>query len=190
MRRLKSRGHCFFQALLLTSPGKRAKATVSNLIQRFLHRLAYVAPGGYSIRPTIHRWRGVKIGKNVWISQYVYIDEVHPEAVTIGDNATIGIRVSIIAHLYWGKIPDKEGAGAIVIGPDVFIGPHSVILPGVSIGEGAVIQAGSVVSRDVPPRTFFGNPPAQPLAEVTTSLTPGHSYLEFVRGLRPLRRKE
>jgi acetyltransferase-like isoleucine patch superfamily enzyme len=159
-------------------------------IQRILRRLAYFAPGGYLVRPRIHRWRGVKIGKKVWISQYVYIDEIHPEAVTIGDNVNIGIRTSIIAHLYWGKTRSRGGAEPITIAANVFIGPHCVILPGVSIGEGAVIQAGSVVSRDVPPRTFFGNPPAQPLAEVTTPLTPEHNYLEFVRGLRPFRKKD
>jgi acetyltransferase-like isoleucine patch superfamily enzyme len=175
--------------VLLILLRKKDRATVFKPIQRLLRRLAYIVPGGYSIRPAIHRWRGAKIGKRVWISQYVYIDEIHPEAVTIGDNVSIGIRTSIIAHLYWGRTRGRKGAGPISIGSNVFVGPHCVILPGVSIGEGAVIQAGSVVSRDVPPRTFFGNPPAQPLAEVTTPLTPEHSYLEFVRGLRPLRGK-
>jgi hypothetical protein len=45
--------------------------------------IEFSVPGGYRLRPFLHRMRGVKIGKNVWISQYVYIDELHPDAVTI-----------------------------------------------------------------------------------------------------------
>jgi hypothetical protein len=40
-----------------------------------------VSPGGYMVRPKIHALRGAKVGNNVWISQFVYIDELHPEAV-------------------------------------------------------------------------------------------------------------
>ena len=53
--------------------------------------MAYVAPGGYSLRPWLHKKRGSRIGKGVWISQLVYIDELYPEAVTIGENSTIGL---------------------------------------------------------------------------------------------------
>ena len=70
-----------------------------NLLNRVFNKLAFFFPGGYSVRPWCHRRRGVKIGKNVWISQYVYIDELHPEDVTIHDNCTIGLRTSIFAHL-------------------------------------------------------------------------------------------
>ena len=160
------------------------------LIQRLLRRLAHFIPGGYRLRPGLHRWRGVKIGKSVWISQYVYIDEIHPKAVSIGDNVSIGIGTSIIAHMYWGKTRKKNGAGPVKIGSNVFIGPHCVILPGVCIGAGAVIQAGTVVSRDVPPGVLYGDPsPARPLAEVTIPLTAEHSYIAFSRGLRPLKKK-
>lgn len=161
-----------------------------DLFQRFLRRIAYFAPGGFFMRPALHRLRGVKVGKKVWISQYVYIDEIHPRSVSIGDNASIGLGASLIAHMYWGKAQKENSAGAVKIGSDVFIGPHCVILPGISIGAGAVIQAGTVVSRDVPPGVLYGLPsPARPLAEVTTPLTAEHSYVEFARGLRPLRKK-
>jgi len=157
--------------------------------QRMLGRIAYFAPGGFSIRPALHRWRGVRVGRNVWISQHVYIDEIHPEAITIGDNCTVGIRASIIAHLYWGPIRGMDSAAPIVIEPDVFIGPHCVILPGVRIGRGAVIKAGTVVSRDVSPGVLYGSDEPRPLARATVLLTPGHTYQEFVMGLRPIRKK-
>ena len=79
---------------------------LKNLINRVLHKVAYVAPGGKRFRPWLHRRRGAHIGRDVWISQYVYIDEIHPEGVTIGDNCTIGLRTSIFSHFYWG--PKKE----------------------------------------------------------------------------------
>jgi len=68
---------------------------VIDFFQRFLNRIVYFMPGGYSIRPFIHRLRGAHIGRNVWISRYVYIDELHPEVVIIGDNSSIGLRTSI-----------------------------------------------------------------------------------------------
>jgi len=162
---------------------------IYSLRRRFFHKLAYVAPGGNTLRPWLHRRRGVKIGKNVWISQFVYIDELHPEAILIGDNCSIGLRTSILSHFYWGPRRAKGGFHEVVIGKEVFIGPHCLILPGVSIGEGAVIKGGTVVTRDVPPYTFWGPQPAGPLGKVTVPLTAAHSYDAFFRGLRPIRRK-
>ena len=49
-----------------------------HLLNRVLNKIAFIVPGGYCLRPRLHRLRGVKMGRNVWISQYVYIDELHP----------------------------------------------------------------------------------------------------------------
>jgi acetyltransferase-like isoleucine patch superfamily enzyme len=163
---------------------------LKNLINRILHKLAYVMPGGYTIRVWLHKGRGVKIGSGVWISQFVYIDELHPEGVSIGDNCTIGLRTSIFTHFYWGRRKSVNGYKEVVLEKNVYVGPHCLILPGVRIGEGAVIKGGSVISRDVPPFTFWGPPPSGPLGRVTVPLTPGHSYDEFVKGLRPIRNKK
>ncbi len=153
------------------------------LLGRLFHKLAFIAPGGHTLRPWLHRVRGTKIGKNVWIAQYVYLDELHPEDVTIGDNSTIGLRTSIFTHFYWGPKRPKSN-GRVIIEKDVFIGPHCVILPNVRIGEGAVIRAGTVVSRNVPPHAFWGSPAAEALGEATVPLTAEHSYEEFTRGMR------
>lgn len=160
-----------------------------NLINRVFHKVAFFCPGGKNLRPCLHRKRGVHIGKNVWIAQFVYIDELHPENVTIGDNCTIGLRTSIFSHLYWGK-KRKNHHGSVVIEKNVYIGPHCVILPSVRIGEGAVIKAGTVVTRDVPPHTLWGVPQGEALGYVTVPLTPEHTYEEFLRGLRPIRNKK
>jgi acetyltransferase-like isoleucine patch superfamily enzyme len=161
--------------------------TLTNIKNRLLHKLAMKAPGGYTIRPWLHRMRGVKIGKNVWISQEVYIDELHPDKLTIGDNCTIGLRTSIFTHFYWG--PKREDAfGQVQIEESVFVGPHCVILPNVTIGEGSVIKAGSVISCTVQPHTFMAPPPVVPMARVTVPLTAELGYQEFLRGLRPIRK--
>lgn len=163
---------------------------IRNLINRFLHKLAFIVPGGNTLRPWLHRIRGAKIGKNVWISQLVYIDELHPEALTIEDNCTIGLRTSIFTHFYWGYRKLENNKGKVVIEKNVFIGPHCVILPNVRIGEGAVIKAGTVVSKDVPPYTFWGTQSAGALGRVTVPLTSEHIYEEFIAGLKPIRNEK
>ena len=159
-----------------------------NLFNRLLHRIAYIAPGGYTFRVWLHRMRGVRIGKNVWISQSVYIDEVHPEGVEIGDNCTIGFRTSIFSHLYWGP-KKKNEFSKVVIERDVYVGPHCLLLPAIRIGEGSVIKGGTVVSCNVPPYTFWGLPDAAALAKVTIPLTTKSDYKRFVFGLRPLKER-
>lgn len=130
----------------------------------------------------------MKIGRRVWLSQLVYLDVLYPEAISIGDNVTICLRTTVYTHFHWGPPMLQGGYKPVIIEEDVFIGPHCVILPGVCIGRGAVIKAGSVLTRNVPPHTFWGEEEGKPLARVTVPLTPDHDYQDFIRGLRPLRK--
>ncbi len=87
--------------------------------------------------------------------------------VAIGDRTLIGYRTQLISSNH--KMPDDRGmifrAGhnhePIVIERDVWIGANCTILPGVRIGEGAVVGAGSVVAKDVEPFTVVGGVPAK-----------------------------
>jgi len=158
--------------------------------QRLLHKFAMILPGGYRVRPRIHAFRGVKMGRNVWISQFVYIDDLHPEGVFIGDNCSIGLRTSIFTHFYWGPRRAENGFKKVVIEDDVFIGPHCLILPGVKIGKGSVIRGGTTLTRNVPSHTFLAAPDPRPVANVTVPLTNEYSYEEFIRGLRPIRKRK
>jgi acetyltransferase-like isoleucine patch superfamily enzyme len=148
--------------------------------RRALHIIARLAPGAESFRVCLHKARGVKIDGKVFIGAGVYIDDMYPQNVTIHDNSVIGISCIILAHF--------RAVGRVEIGPDAFVGPNCVIMPDVHIGEGAVVTAGSVVTRDVPPFTMVGGvPDAKPIARVTKTLGRGRSVEEFKKGLRPLR---
>jgi maltose O-acetyltransferase len=79
----------------------------------------------------------------------------------------------------------------VIIGRDVWIGPHSFIAascPGqvITIGEGSVLAAGSVVTGDVDPYTFVGGVPARPIATVRVPMKLTTSYEDFERGLEPI----
>jgi heptaprenylglycerol acetyltransferase len=161
---------------------------MSRIFGSILNRLAFFSPGGSSVRPRLQRWRGASIGRNVWIGLYVYVDDVHPSALTIGDNCTIGIRTTILTHFYWGP-QRQQSNGSVVIERDVFVGPHCVILPNVRIGEGAVIKAGTVVSQNVPAHAFYGSPAPEVLAMANVPLTSETGYKKFLGGIRPARHR-
>jgi hypothetical protein len=60
------------------------------VIRRLLHKLAFVLPGGTTLRPWLHRYRGAHIGRNVFIAQLVYIDELHPDTSPSATTARSG----------------------------------------------------------------------------------------------------
>ena len=84
--------------------------------------------------------------------------------IRIGHNCLIGPDVGIYTAGHRlepeGRVLDVYGL-PVTIGNDVWIGGHSTILPGVTIGDGAVVAAGSVVTKDVAPRTLVGGNPAR-----------------------------
>jgi serine acetyltransferase len=88
--------------------------------------------------------------------------------------------------LYWGPKRGEDAARKVTIEKNAFIGPHCVILPGTTIGEGSVIQANTTVTGNVPPHTLWGHQVAGPLAQVTVPLTLETSYEKFLYGLRRL----
>ena len=149
------------------------------LINRSFQLLARILPGGQSIRVKLHRARGVHIGKDVFISQDVLLETAYPHLITIEDRAWIGIRVTVIAHM-------RELQQGVRIEHDAFVGPGVIILPNVTIGHGAVVTAGSVVTRSVPPMSVVQGNPAAPVATCGVPLTPETTVKEFSRRLKPL----
>jgi acetyltransferase-like isoleucine patch superfamily enzyme len=152
---------------------------LTGIKNRVLQILARVAPGATTTRVCLNRWRGVKIGKDVWIGYDTIIETSCPHLVTIRDRAQVGIRATIIAH-------NREQQG-VVIEEDAALGAGVIVLPNVTIGRGAIVAAGSVVTKSVPPKTMVQGNPAQPIAMVEIALGPGVSLKEFAKGLRPIR---
>ena len=104
--------------------------------------------------------RGLKVGRNVYIFENVEIDPGYPFLIEIGDNCRISKGVTILAH----DATTFKDLGITRLAPvkileGTFIGQRAIILPGVTIGPGALIAAGSVVNRDIPAdRAAAGNP--------------------------------
>jgi acyl-CoA synthetase (AMP-forming)/AMP-acid ligase II/acetyltransferase-like isoleucine patch superfamily enzyme/acyl carrier protein len=161
---------------------------LGGLKNRLLQWIALYAPGFKTTRVWLHRLRGVSIGDNVSIGLDALIETAYPSLVIIGNNVSIGMRAIIIAHLR-----DSTTHGTAVREPtvriedDVYIGPGVIVLPHVTIGRGAVVSAGSVVSRSIPPGTLARGNPAEPIAHCGVSLGGGVSYEEFVRHLTPIK---
>ena len=111
-------------------------------------------------------------GKNITIGKHVFINACcHFQdhgGVTLGDGCLIGHDV-VFATLNHDFNPGNRAVmhpAPIVLGRNVWVGSHSTILQGVTVGEGAIIAAGSVVTKDVPPRTIVGGVPAKPIRKI------------------------
>ena len=147
---------------------------------RILQALARIAPGATTTRVRLNRWRGVNIGKGVWIGYDAIIETSHPHLVTIRNRAAIGIRATIIAH-------NREQQG-VLIEEDAVLGPGVIVLPNVTIGRGAIVTAGSVVTKSVAPKTMVQGNPARPIAIVEIPLGLDVSMKQVAKGLRPIPR--
>lgn len=103
------------------------------------------------------RAMGIKVGEHVSMALEATVDIFYPELIEIGDNSIVGYRATILAHEY---LIDTYRTGKVIIGKNVLIGANATILAGVTIGDGAVISACSLVNRDVPAGAFVGGVPA------------------------------
>jgi acetyltransferase-like isoleucine patch superfamily enzyme len=114
--------------------------------------------------------KNIKIGKNVFINSGCRFQD--QGGITIGDGALIGHNV-VLATLNHDINPNKRGTmhpAPIVIGNNVWIGANATVVPGVNIGDGAIVAAGAVVTRDVPPKVIVGGVPAKIIKKIENSM--------------------
>jgi acetyltransferase-like isoleucine patch superfamily enzyme len=108
---------------------------------------------------------GVSIGRKSLIGRNCTLDARSP--LTIGDNVSLSPEVMILAGTHDVNdprfAPSEVGPWAVSIGDHVWIGSRAMILPGVTVGRGAVVAAGAVVTKDVPPLTIVAGVPAKPI---------------------------
>ena len=112
------------------------------------------------------RPKQVKFGNNIFVNRYCQFHCGYSnETIEIGDNVHIGMDVCFVCSTH--KIGSKNQRageciyGSIAVGKGSWIGARTTILPGVKIGEGCVIAAGSLVNKDVPNNSMVGGVPAK-----------------------------
>lgn len=105
----------------------------------------------------------VQIGRNCRINENVYI-----QSAIVGDNVLIAPNVAILASTHnFGRtnVPIVEQGDSeiksVLIEYDVWLGRNVIVLPGIKIGSGAIVGAGSIVTKNIPPYAIFAGVPAK-----------------------------
>ena len=117
----------------------------------------------------IHRWRGVNVGYNSFIGRRVTLDHSYPDYIFIGNNISLAGNNFILTHSNPYKHFEKtfdSFVAPVVIKDGAWISLGAMILPGVTIGENAVIAAGAVVTKDIPENVIAGGVPAKVIKKV------------------------
>lgn len=146
---------------------------------RSIYNRLFLTPEKYA------RHIGVTIGKNCLIDTRNWSSE--PYLITIGNNVQVTRGVSI--HTHGGgnavreKHPDFDVFGKVVIEDWAYIGAHSQIMPGVTIGRGALVAAGSIVTKSVTPGTVVGGNPARYICTVEEYYERSKKYNLSTKGL-------
>lgn len=126
------------------------------------------------VRPYLLRRMGCSVGKGVFIGDYVRVDCGHTEMIIIEDSVSIASGTRLLCHqrdfadYYVGDDYMKLGyiIKPIVLKKGCLIGMESFVMPGITVGEGAIVGAGSIVTKDIPAWTIAAGRPAKVLREI------------------------
>jgi acetyltransferase-like isoleucine patch superfamily enzyme len=114
----------------------------------------------------VKRWLynslGIKVGKNASVGLMAMMDIFFPQFISIGENSVLGYNCTILCHEFLIR---EYRTGPVEIGREVMLGANSTVLPGIIIGDGAVVGAGSLVNRDIPPGALAAGVPARVIKE-------------------------
>ena len=145
----------------------RGSRIVRSVVNRLIHAAARYLPMFPAWRVSIHKYRGVKIGEGVFIGSDVFIDNTYPESIIIQDYVTIISRSFIIGHNFVPKHLEAvlgksaRGNAGVTLKKGCYIGAQCILMPGVTIGEGVVVGAGSVVTENIPDFSIAMGAPAK-----------------------------
>lgn len=126
------------------------------------------------LRPILIRKMGCHVGKNTFFGDYVRMDTSYADMIYIGDYTHITSGCRILCHqrdltnYCKGDNAADLGykTGEVHIGKGVMVGMETIIMPGVTIGDGAIIGAGSIVTKDIPAWTIATGRPARVVKEI------------------------
>ena len=156
--------HAFSQeALKITARLNGQYHTPDEVRQMMAELTASEIDESFAMFPPFHTdcGKNLKIGKRVFINAGCQFQD--QAGIEIGDDVLIGPQ-TIIATLNHDPDPEKRGgmfAKSVKIGNMAWLGARVTICPGVTIGDGAIVAAGAVVTKDVPPRTVVAGVPAK-----------------------------
>jgi len=143
--------------------------TIRLLLYRTLCGISIGPHSSIHMQCRFYNPRSVTIGRNSIINRGVLLDGRFP--LTIGSNVSVSEEVMFVTLEHDPDSPTFENRGApIVVQDRVFVGTRALILPGVTVGEGAVIAAGAIVTRDVEPYTIVAGVPARFLRQRSRNL--------------------
>lgn len=126
------------------------------------------------LRPKILKWIGCSVGKNIFIGANVSVDSGHADLIILEDHVHIAAHSILLCHqrnlnnYCVGDDYSKLGykLGKITLKKGCLIGTNSIIMPGVTIGEGAIVGAFSLVTKDIPAWTIATGRPAKVVKQV------------------------
>ena len=126
------------------------------------------------LRPFLLRRLGAKVGKDVFVGDHVRVDMNHADLITIDDHAHVTGKTILLCHKHdltnycvgddYAKLPYKYGKIHLCRGCST--GTGTLVMPGVTIGEGAIVGAGSLVVNDIPAWTIAVGRPAKVIKEI------------------------
>jgi len=154
---------------LLAEVGRVPSHRVRNY---FYRRAGLVLPGTSSIhwRAEFYAPDRIEVGEHCTIGDSAFLDG--RSGLSIGDCVNLGSHVTVYTRQHDVNSPDFAETGAPVsIGDHAWVASHAIVLPGVTIGEGAVVAAGAVVTKDVPPFAMVAGNPARFVRERSKELT-------------------
>lgn len=130
------------------------KVVKNFLIIQVARYTPFLAMKNWMYRKFLH----MNVGDQTAFALMVMVDIMFPEKIKVGKNSVIGYNTTILAHEY---LIEEYRLGEVLIGDEVLIGANTTILPGVTIGDRAVVSAGTLVHKNVPAGAFVGGNPMQ-----------------------------
>ena len=157
-----------YAAQRVTARINNGSHTQEELCELFSELTGHAVDKSFKLFPPFYTdfGKNIKVGRNVFINSGCCFQD--QGGIEIGDGTLIGHQV-VIATLNHDPDPEKRGdmfPRPVKIGTKVWIGSHATLLPGVTVGEGAIVAAGAVVTRDVPPRSVVAGVPARVIKSI------------------------
>lgn len=151
-----------------------------------LGRLGQTLPWN-GLRIRMERWRGVRIGKHVHWGLNNVVDAPYPYFLVVEDGAALAGNVQVLTHIKPSKYFSRcltSHVAPVIVRKNAWVAVGVTLMPGVEIGEGAMVSAGSIVNTDIPPMVLAGGNPAKVIMDLSRFLKQNYTPEEYERLLK------